>query len=152
MLPKFTEFIVVNNSGRTVTFNANGRLNLKITGWYLNPTTGKEVLEELSDDNFGFVAGDSVLDGGEEVTSEIDNSSNLYLGYLVQLEVTHDEGALADGTFDLYISQGDATGELVTDASGYDSAESSGLTPFGPLTWQPSALDDEVLRSEMFEV
>lgn len=152
MLSQFTRFVVVNNSGSTLTFNNNGRLNLKITRWIVDPVTGDIEYTQLTDDDFAFIAGDSVLDGAEEQTSEIDNTTNLAIGYQIQLEVTHDEGTAADGSFDLFVSGGDATGQLETDASGYDDAEINGLTFVGLLTWHASGLDDEVMRSPVLEV
>ena len=152
MIPQFLRYILVNNSGQTVTYNSNGRLNLKITGVYIDPSTGKAAYTALSDDDFGFGAADSTADGGEDKTSEIDNTSNKYLAHQVQIEVTHDEGAAADGTFDLYIDGGDATGELASDASGYDDAETNELQMVGKLTWHSSGGDDEVMRSNVITV
>lgn len=152
MLPKFTKFIVVNNSGETLTFDSNGRLNIKVTGWFIDPSTGKITYTPLTDDDVNFVATNTLADGAEQIADEIDNSSNLFLGYFVQLEVTHDAGALADGIFDIYMTQGDTTGELATDASGYVSAEANKLFAVGSLTWEPTASDDDVMRSDVWEV
>ena len=152
MLPQFYRFIAVNNTGQTLTYNNNGRLNLKMTAWKWDPTDGDVVYTQLSDDDFGFGAGDSTADGGEDPSSEIDNATNEYVGLQVQLEVTHDEGTLADGTYDLYIDGGDATGELASDASGYDDAETNKLQFVGSLTWHSSGADDEVMRSPVFSL
>lgn len=151
MLSQFTQFVAVNNSGSTLTFASNGRLNLKVTGWIVDPSTGKITYTPLSDSDMGFTTG-TIGTGGEQIGSEIDNTSTLYLGLLVQLEVTHDEGLAADGTFDLYLSQGDATGELNTDASGYAGAETNELFLVGSLRWESNASDDDVIRSNAFEV
>jgi len=150
MLSKFYGFVVVNNSGQLVTFNNNGRLNLKITGVYIDPATGLLDLNQLADDNLGFVAGQSMANGAERQCTEIDNSVNLYVNALVQLEVTHDEGTAADGAFDIYYEAGDATGELPSDASGYDDAETNRLTYLGSLTWHAAGADDEMMRSPVF--
>ncbi len=152
MLPRFYRFIVVNNSGQTVTFNNNGRFNLKITGWIIDPSTGNITYTILSDDDLAFIAGDSTINGAEEKTLEIDNTSNLFVGLLVQLEVTHDEGTAADGKFDIYFDGGDATGELSSDASGFADAAANKLQFIGSLTWEPNGLDDEVMRSSAFNV
>lgn len=152
-LPQFRQFIVVNNSGQLLTFNNNGRINLKETAIHFNTTTGKIVYTLLADDDLGFIAGSSLANGSEIIgDNEIDNTSNLYLGSQVQLEITHDEGTLADGTFDLYMAMGDATGELETDASGYASAEANKLHVIGSLTWEPNGLDDELMRSVKFDI
>lgn len=152
MVPQFYRFVAVNNSGQTLTYNNNGRLNLKITGWVRDPSTGKITYTQLSDDDFGFGAGDSTVDGGEDLTSEINNTATKYDGLQVQLEVTHDEGLAADGLYDLYLDGGDATGELESDASGYDDAETNVLELIGSLTWHASGADDEVMRSSIFEI
>ncbi len=153
MLPLFRQWVVVNNSGQLLTFNNNGRINVKETAWFVTPATGKVDYTTLADDDLGFIAGGSLADGSELVGDiEIDNTSNLYLGSQVQLEITHDEGTLADGTFDLYLAEGDATGELQTDASGYASAEGNKLFRVGSLTWEPNGLDDEVMRSKVFNI
>lgn len=149
-LPRFRQFILVNNSGQLLSFTPGGRINIKETAWYI--TSGKVTYAVLSDDDLGFTSG-TLADGAEIVgDNEVDNTSDLYLGSQVQIEITHDEGTLADGTFDLYMAQGDATGELETDASGYASAEANGLLFIGSLTWESNGLDDEVMRSQQFEI
>lgn len=150
MIPQFWRFICVNNSGQTLTFNNNGRLNLKVTGWIVDPTTAKITYTQLADDDFSFIAASTLADGAEILSDEISNTSTLYIGLQAQLEVTHDEGSAADGTFDLYFEGGDATGELPSDASGYGSAEDAKLGNVRVLTWEPNGQDDEVMRSDVF--
>jgi len=152
MLPQFYRIIAVNNTGQTLTYDSNGRLNLKMTAWKWDTSNGDVVYTQLSDDDFGFGAGDSTADGAEDKTSEINNTANEYVGLQVQLELTHDEGAAADGTYDLYLDAGDATGELASDASGYDDAETNKLQFIGLLTWHSSGGDDEIMRSPVFEI
>lgn len=152
-LPQFRQFIVVNNSGQLLTFNNNGRINVKETAVHFDTTDGKLVYTQLSDDDLAFIAGGSLADGAEIIgDNEINNTSNLYIGSQVQLEITHDEGTLADGRFDLYMAQGDATGELETDGAGYLSAEANKLFFVGGLTWEPSGLDDELMRSPVWNI
>ncbi len=153
-LPQFFRIIVVNNSGQTVTFNNNGRYNLKVTFWHIDPDTGKTVYTQDADDDLAFIGGDSTIDGAEEKSSEIDNiaGDTEFLGAHVQLEVTHDEGTLADGNFDIFLDGGDASGALASDASGYASAEANFLQHIGSLVWESNGLDDEVMRSEVIEI
>lgn len=153
--PQFYRFIVVNNSGQLLTFNNNGRISLKMWGLIVTPATGKVVYAELSQspDDMGFVAAGTLADGAEIISDqEINNTSNLYIGLQVQLEITHDEGTAADGTFDIYLDGGDATGELASDATGYASAEANGLEFIGSLTWESNGQDDEVMRSVVFNI
>lgn len=151
-LPQYYRIIVVNNSGQTVTYDNNGRFNVKMTGFKTTPADGKKDYDPLADDDLSFVATDTCVNGAEEKSDEIDNTSNLYQGVQIQLEVTHDEGLAADGTFDIYLDGGDATGELMSDASGYSSAEAAGLTRVGSLVWESNGQDDEVMRSEVFNL
>jgi len=153
MLPLIRKWVVVNNSGQLLTWTAGGRINVKETAWFITPATGKIDYTTLTDDDLGFVSGQSVADGSEVVgDNEVSNASDLYLGSLVQLEITHDEGLAADGTFDLYLAEGDLTGELQTDASGYANAEGNLLFRVGSLTWESNGLDDEIMRSEVFNI
>lgn len=152
MLPQFYRVIAVNNTGQTITYNNNGRLNLKMTAWKWNTTDGDITETQLADDDFSFVAASSTADGGEDKTDEIDNTTNEYVGLQVQLEVTHDEGTAADGTYDLYLDGGDASGELASDASGYDDAETNVLHFIGNLAWHASGADDEVMRSLIIDL
>ena len=136
-----------------MTFNNNGRINIKETAIHFNTTDGKIVYTQLANDDLGFIAGQSNSNGSERIgDNEIDNTSNLYVQSQIQIEITHDEGTLADGTFDLYMAGGDATGELETDASGYASAEANKLKPLGSLIWESNGLDDEVMRSQTFTI
>ncbi len=152
-LPQFRQYIVVNKSGRTLTFDSNGRINVKETAIHINTTDGKLVYTQLSDDDLGFVSSSTLSDAAEIVgDNEVNNTANLYIGSQLQLEITHDDGTLADGTFDLYMADGDASGELQTDASGYASAEANFLFRVGSLTWEPNGVDDEVMRSEVFTI
>lgn len=159
MLPQFYRIIGVNNTGQTLTYNSNGRLNLKMTAWKWDTTNGDVVYTQLSDDDMDFDAGRSIVDGAEVTdepslvaTAEINNTSNEYVGLQIQLELTHDAGTAADGTYDLYLDGGDATGELASDASGYGSAEANKLHFVGSLTWEPNGGDDEVMRSSVFNL
>ena len=153
MLPQFYRFVVVNNSGQTILYNDNARLTLRETAWYINPTTGKIVYVPLADSDMGFQADGSVADGSEIVTEdEIDNTTDLYIGAQVSLEVLHDNGNLADGTFDLYISGGDGEPDMPTSKTGYVSAELNKIQFVGSLTWQNTASDDAIMLSDIFNI
>jgi len=151
-LPQFRTYVLDNQSGVDLTFVGGGRVNVKETGLHANTTTGKIVYSLLADDDLGFTTG-TLTDGAEIVgDSELDNTVNLFPASQIQLEITHDGGTAANGTFDLYLSSGDATGELQTDASGYGGATDSKLLLIGSLVWPASALDDEVVRSDIFHI
>jgi len=161
MIPQFYRIIVVNNSGDTITYNANGRLSMVLWGVIVDPTTGKLTYTEIasSPDDLSFDAGRSVIDGAEVTdepsllaTDEIDNTTTLYINLQLQLEVTHDEGASADGTFDMYLDSGNATEELASDQTGYVDAEANKLRFIGSLTWEPNASDDDVQMSPVFTI
>ncbi len=152
MLPRFYRFIVVNNSGQTMTYDNNARYNLLVTHWTITPSTGKIAYTQDGDDDLSFAAADTTANGGEDLSDEIDNTTNLFEGALVQLAVTHDEGAAAGGTFDIYLDGGEATGQLASDASGYASAEANGLQWVGSLVWESNGGDDEVMYSPVINV
>ena len=152
MLPQFRRYAVFNNSGQTVTFNNNGRVKLKYTSIYIDPSTGKLVYSSPCVCRLSFIAGQSVADGAEVLSDEISNTAYKYINDQVQLEITHDEGTAADGTFDIYLLGGDATGELPSDATGYADAEANKLLMIGSLTWESNGLDDEVMTSNVFTV
>lgn len=152
MLPQIRKYILVNNSGQTLAFDTNGRINIKETAYRFN-TAGEMEYIPFADDDLGFIAAGSVIDGAEVVGDiEIDNRQTRYVGSHIQIEITHDEGAAADGTFDLYMAQGDAAAETEEDGSGYASAEANKLEPIGSLTWENNGGDDEVMRSPIFEI
>jgi hypothetical protein len=94
-----------------------------------------------------------VAHGAEIVSANIiDNTQTRYVGSHIQIEITHDAGTAADGTFDLYMAQGDAAAETEEDASGYNTAEANKLEPIGSLTWEANGLNDELMRSPVFEI
>jgi len=150
MLPQFRRFVIVNNSGQTLTFDLGGRINLKETAWSRNPQ-GRIEYTKLADDDLGFVATDTLADAGELI-GDIELPGDSYEGSQIQLEITHDAGTLASGDFDIYLSEGNDSGQLQTDADGYAAAVASGLLVIGALTWESNGLDDEVMRSEIFEL
>lgn len=160
MLPKFRRYVLVNNSGvsglLTFTGTPGGRINIKETCWRINASSGKTEYTTLVDDDLGFIAGSSLANGAEIVGDNvIDNTVDGYLGSQIQIEITHDEGTLANGTFDLYISESDTAGEGPADiayATGYASAEANKLKRIGTLTWEPNGLDGEVMVSNKFSI
>lgn len=155
MLSQFYKIIVVNNSGVTVDWDSGGRIELNVDGWIIDPTTGKitysNILDDVSSTSLNG-AGESVINGAEILFEEISNTSNLFLGAQIQLKVIHDGGTAADGTFDMFLDGGRITAELASDSTGYASAEANKLQIIGSLTWEPNGLDDEVMRSNVFNI
>ena len=157
MLSQFYRFLVVNNSGSTITWTSgtDGRMELNVDGWFIDPTTGKITytnilaLAESPDFDGGT---ENIVNGAEAKWAEIDNTSNLFLGAQVQLKVTHDEGLAADGTFDIYVDGGRLTGNLSSDQSGYVSAEANFLEHIGSLVWEPNAANDDIMLSKVFNI
>ncbi len=152
MLPQFFRIIAINNSGQIVNFDT-GLVNLKMTGWIINPSTGKIAYTPIADDDMSFDGDENWAVGGELKSDEFDNKTSVqYIGMQVQLEVTHDLGTAATGTFDIYLDGGDATGELASDASGYNTAEANVLEQVGSLTWESNGANNEVMRSSVIEI
>ena len=150
MLPLFRTYILVNNSGQTLSFSGGGRIIIRETAWKL--TAGVLDPTVLTEDDLGFTTG-TLTDGSEIIGDvQLDNSSDLYWGSQVQIEIKHDAGTAADGTFDLYMAEGNVTGELSSDADGYADAESSDLYNVGSLTWQSDGQNGETMRSQAFAI
>jgi hypothetical protein len=152
MLPQHRNYILVNNSGQLLSYDANGRITIKETCYRFN-TAGELEYVQLPDDDMGFGATDTIADGAELIgDTNIDNTQTRYIGSLIQIEITHDEGTAADGTFDLYMAQGHSATEMEFDADGYAGAEANKLEPIGSLTWESNGLDDENMLSPVFEI
>jgi len=124
MIGQFNKFVIVNNTGYTITFNDGGDIDLSVIGFNITPATGKIAYAGGGSETFGFTTGSSLADGAEIVgTTEFDNTSDLCLGYLVEMDVAHDLAAsCTGGTIDLYLATGTVTEECQTDASGYQDA------------------------------
>lgn len=110
MLPKAYVFTLVNNTGVTATFDEGARLSLRITQWKFN-SSGALVYNTTVVDPMNFVAGQTILNGGQNNSNDFDNSSDLFLGLNGVLEVTHDL-ATADGRWDLFIQGSDSNGNF----------------------------------------
>ncbi len=133
MLNQYYRFHIVNNSGQTVTYDtAGGRIVLHVQPFYINPSTGKIVYSGNSSIAV-LTGGNTVANGGFIKTAEQDNSSDLFLGALVSVEVKHDEGAAAEGTFDIYYESHLQSGFLPSDHDGFSDPETNGLTSVGSL-------------------
>ena len=152
MLRKFYKFILVNNTNVTMTFDDGAVLNLKVTPIYTNPTTGKAVYGTVSEKDFSFTAGNTIVDGANVLTSEYDNSSDLFTGALVQLEANHDLAATATGSLDLYLSSGVVTSELEDDADGYVDPETNGLRIVSRMQWPAGLTNDDMDRGPEVEI
>lgn len=147
MLGKFYRIHVVNNSGQTVTGAEGGVIEVRITPVQMTPKTGKlfyggVVVEDI--------VGTATADGDDVKTAEQDNSTDLFPNALVALEVKHDEGAAADGTFDIYYESGAGASSLPSDQDGYSDPETNAMTFIGSLIWDASPSDDETLMSMEF--
>ncbi len=153
MLPQFYKFVVVNNSGQANVFSAGvAYMSLRVAEWYITPSTGKVFYNQRTADDVNFTTGETNANGAEEISDEVDNSINKYLGAQVQLEVAHSAGAAADGTFDIYMASGSTSGTLPTDESGYVDAESNKLTFVGSLTWLTGGSNNDVQTSNTFSI
>ncbi len=152
MLAQFYKYILVNNTDAPIDYDGGGRVGITQEGWIIDPSTGKITYTAIADDDFGFGVGDTIADGVEVISSLVDNTTTKYLGTQVQIEVTHDSGTAAVDTFDLYIAEGNASGDLQTEADGYDSAENGKLRFVGSLNWDETATNGQVIRSPVFNL
>ena len=152
MIGQYNRFVIVNNSGYTLTYNDGARITLNVIGYYINPSTGKIAYNTVGADTCGFTASSSLANGEEIISSsEYANATDLYLGYLVEMDITHDLAAsCAGGTCDLYLATGTSSGAVQTDATGYLAAETNKLPLVGTLTFPTGLTNDDRLFSETF--
>ena len=149
MLPQLRRYIVSNRTGSGMV--TGGALNLKETEWYIDPATGLINYNAATGDDLGFTGALASL--GEIIGDiEISNTVNLYIGSQIQLEITHDAGTAADGTFDIYMSQGTVMAALETDATGYIDVVETPPLYIGSLVWPASATNGQLIRSQVFAV
>lgn len=151
-LPQFWRWVLVNNSGVDLTFTGGGRITIREAGLNDDTTNGLTDYNVQADDDLGFTTG-TLADGAEIVGDvERDNTIDKFTGSQGEIEVTHDGGTAANGTFDLYVSTGFTSGNLQSNASGYLSAKDNKLDFVQSLNWTAAALNGEKLVSNLFHI
>lgn len=116
MLAKFWRLRFINETGQTMTYNDGARIAIRAMPWKLssgNLTYGTVITEDL-----GFGAGDTIADDGQEESTVVDNSSNLYWGVNGTFEITHDLDA-ASGDCKLYLEESDNNGNWPSDSDDF---------------------------------
>ena len=116
MLNKFQRLRFINETGQTMTYNDGARIAIRIQPWKF--TSGALVYGTIVTEDLGFGAADTIADNGEEESTVIDNSSDLFLGYEGTFEVTHDLDA-AIGVCRLYLEESDNDGNWPSDSDDF---------------------------------
>lgn len=117
MLPKYYRFRVLWDGDQTLTYDDGARLSLRLSPWKL--VSGVLTYGTTIIDDFGFGAGDTLVDDGEIEGSVNDNTSNLYWGINGYFEVTADLSS-TDGTVYLYMESSDDNSNWPSDQDDFD--------------------------------
>jgi len=101
MLPNYFKLHIVNNTGAQIDFSTDGaNNNCVITGvpWKFNSSGALEYGSEQT--LFADPTADLANGGSVEAATEMNNTSNLYLGYFCRC--TTDSDNASSGTIDIY--------------------------------------------------
>ena len=120
MLPKYYRFRIHWDADQTLTYDNAARVNLRFLPWKLS--SGDLTYGTVITDDFGFGAGDTIADEGQEESSVVDNTSNLYWGGHGYLEVIADQNS-TDGTMYLYVEESDDNSTWPSDQADFDISD-----------------------------
>lgn len=126
MLPNFYKFHIVNNTGLTIEFStdgANNTLTMKAVPWKFDSDGALEYGSELTlmaDPTADLTNGSAV-----EAASEIDNTTNKFLGLQCYVHIATDAVLTANGSIDVYWewSTDGSSGTFPSDATDTFDAE-----------------------------
>lgn len=125
MLPKYFKFVIENVGDNTIEFSTDGANNtFTITGYGVKWNSGALSYGETDETLFADPSTD-LASGAALASSEIDNSSNLYIGYWCLAEIASDAND-SDGQLDIYwqwASSSASASDYPTDASQVIEAE-----------------------------
>jgi hypothetical protein len=119
-LSKYFKLHIVNNTGATINFGTGAANNTfvimgmpwKLTSGALVYGTEATIFADPSSD---------LTNGSSTEGSEIDNSSNLNLGYFCRADLQTDNASA--GTVDIYVEYATATGVYPSDEADFDAEE-----------------------------
>lgn len=117
MLPSYYRFRIKWDADQTLTYNNAARVEVTWISWKLS--SGALVYQAEQSDDFGFGAGDTIADEGEEEAQVVDNSSDLYLGLNGTLRVIADANS-TDGTMSLYVEESTDNSVWPSDLADFD--------------------------------
>jgi len=101
MLPEFYRFRVLNSTDQTLTYNNAARIEVHITPWKM--TSGAMAQGALIEETASLLTtGGSLAAAAQAEGSEIDNTTNLHIGFTGLFYCIADVTS-TDGTMDLYL-------------------------------------------------
>ena len=136
MLPKFYRFRILWEADQTLTFNNDARIEIDVQTWKMDG----DALEygTLIEDDFGFVAGQSMADDAERESDVYDNTARLDMGFEGTLKVIADQDS-TDGTMSLFLEKSDLDAKWPSDEADFDIQD---LVPICQLPMSTDAVDE----------
>lgn len=138
MLAKYYRLRIKWNADQTLTYNDGARVSVRCSPWKI--ASGNLSYGTTDTDDFGFGAGDTIADEGEEEATVIDNTSDLYWGVKGYLEVTADADS-TDGTMYLYLEESDDNTNWPSDQADFEIEKHLRLV--GALVMSTDAVDED---------
>lgn len=146
MLPKYYRFRIRWDADQTLTYDNAARVSITFIKWKLS--SGDLVYSAEGSDDFGFGAGDSIADEGQEESAVIDNSSDLYWGINGTLRVVADQNS-TDGTMYLYLESSTDNSVWPSDQADFDIT--TDLILLAALSLSTDAEDEGRAKNFSFE-
>lgn len=137
MLPKFYRFRILWEADQTLTYDNAARVELDVQPWKVDSSNAL-VYNTVITDDFGFGAGDTIVDDGQEESAVQDNTSNLAFGFDGTLKVIADVSS-TDGTMTLFMERSDLDGNWPSDLADFDIQD---LTHLCTLPMSTDAVDE----------
>ena len=116
MLAKFWRLHMINNTGQTMDFDAGARIAIRVMAWKIS--SGNLTFDTVITEDLGFIATNTIADGGIVEGTVVDNTSELQWGFNGTFEITHDVDA-ALGSVDLYLETSDNDGNWPSDSDDF---------------------------------
>ena len=139
MLARYYRFYIVNNSGETLTYNNDARLEIRFTPWKFT-SAGALVYGAVAVDTTGLLdAAGTIADGASSEGAVRDNTSDLYLGGHGYLECKHDVDTAAGARIDLWVESCDDNASWPSDQDDFD--DEIDATHIASLDINTSAVD-----------
>lgn len=138
MLPKFYRFRILWEADQTLTYDNAARVELDVQPWKIDSNGALDYSITVITDDFGFGAGDTIADDGQEESAVQDNTTNKGLGFDGTLKVIADQNS-TDGTMTLFMERSDLDANWPSDLEDFDIQD---LTPLCKLELSTDAEDE----------
>lgn len=117
MLAKYWRLRMKWDADQTLTYNDGARIAIRLSPWKL--VSGDLSYGTTITEDFGFGAGETIVDEGEVEGSVNDNTSNLYWGIKGYFEMTADVSS-TDGVAYLFLEESDDNTNWPSDQDDFD--------------------------------